>query len=83
MSLFGIPSLAQGHAFSGTCSGLARSSAAALNVAFMGVTGVADNARLTMMFSCLLQRNYKSMNNIYLAVSITIFTLAFTNPTTF
>jgi len=45
--------------------------------------GLADNGRLTMMYPCLLERNYKLMNNIFRAVSITILTIAFTNPTTF
>jgi hypothetical protein len=56
------------------------SSVPALNVRFMGA---AANGRLTMTFSALLKKNYNLMNNIFLAVSITILTIAFTNPTTF
>jgi hypothetical protein len=40
-------------------------------------------SRLTMIASHLLERNYKLMNRFFLAVSITILTSTFTNPTMF
>jgi len=39
--------------------------------------------RLTMMIQHLLEKNYKLMNSLYSAVTITILTSAFTNPMMF
>jgi hypothetical protein len=43
----------------------------------------AIDCRLTTIAPHLLERNYNSMNRFFPAVSITILTSAFTNPTMF
>jgi hypothetical protein len=42
-----------------------------------------DNGRLTAIIPRLLEKNYKQMNRVVLALSITDPTPTFTNPTMF
>jgi hypothetical protein len=42
-----------------------------------------DNGRLSTIIPRLLEKNYKWMNRVFLALSITVPTPTFTNPTMF